>query len=51
MGSTLLAGTLLAGVAALGCDDSTGPLPTLFLVTNGGFETGDLTDWLKQPDI
>ena len=44
----LLAGAVLAGVATLGCsDDPTAPppRPTLLLVTNGGFETGDLTNW------
>jgi multisubunit Na+/H+ antiporter MnhC subunit len=41
---------LLLLVAGLACsdDDATAPTPTLLLVENGEFETGDLTGWMKS---
>ncbi|MDP3909605.1 MAG: hypothetical protein Q8Q14_04370 [Gemmatimonadales bacterium] len=45
----LRATAVLLVAAGLACsDDSTAPTPLLLLVENGGFESGDLTGWMKS---
>ncbi|HEX5004907.1 MAG TPA: hypothetical protein VFV65_06295 [Gemmatimonadales bacterium] len=46
MRKLFIAGALLATVVAGACsDEPTGPTPPVYLVSNGTFETGDLTGW------